>query len=174
LRTRRRGQAGASWFVDETSLKVHGKWCYVYRAIDHDGNVVESMLSEKRKMEAAKRFFQQAVAVVGSVPDQVTTDGHPSSPRALRETMGSNGEHRTSTYLKNGMEQDHRGINQRSYPMRGFGTGEAAARFCCAFDELRTSLRPRRTMGEVVSPLKQRQAFLQRIAALQTLIQAAS
>ncbi len=174
LRTKRRGQAGASWFVDETSLKVHGKWCYLYRAIDHDGNVVDSMVSEKRKMEAAKRFFQQAGAVVGSVPDQVTTNGHTSYPRALRETMGSNGEHRTSTYLNTGLEQDHRGIKQRSYPMRGFGTGEAAARFWCAFDELRTSLRPRRTMGEVVSLLKPRQAFLQRIAALQTLIQAAS
>ena len=58
--------------------------------------------------------------------------------------------------------------------MRGFGAVEAAARFCCAFDELRNYLRPRRTMGEVVSLLKQRQAFLQRIAALQILIQAAS
>ena len=58
--------------------------------------------------------------------------------------------------------------------MRGFGTVEAAARFCCAFDELRNYLRPRRTIGEVVSLLEQRQAFLQRVAALQTLIQAAS
>lgn len=58
--------------------------------------------------------------------------------------------------------------------MRGFGTIEAAARFCCAFDELRNSLRPRRTMGEVVSLSEQRQAFLQRLATLQALIQVAS
>lgn len=58
--------------------------------------------------------------------------------------------------------------------MRGFGTVEAAARFCCAFDELRNNLRPRRTMGEVVSLREQRQAFLQRLAALQILIQAVS
>ena len=174
LRTRRRGQAGKSWYVDETYLKVHGKWCYLYRAIDHDGNLVDSMLSEKRNMEAAQRFFKQAIAVVGFVPDQVTTDGHTSYPRAIRETMSSNVQHRTSKYLNNRLEQDHRGIKQRYYPMRGFGTVEAAARFCCAFDELRNDLRPRRIMGEAVSLLEQRQVFLQRLAALQTMIQAAS
>jgi putative transposase len=58
--------------------------------------------------------------------------------------------------------------------MRGFRTVEAAARFCYAFDELRNYLRPRRTMGEVVSLLEQRQAFLQCLAALQRVIQAAS
>ena len=127
LRARRRGQAGTVWYVDETYLKVHGKWCYLYRAIDHDGNLVDSLLSEKRNMEAAQRFFKQAVAVVGHVPDQVITDGHNSYPRAIRETMGSNVEHRTSKYLNNRLEQDHRGIKQRYYPMHGFGTVEAAA-----------------------------------------------
>src|SRR5258708_6051298 len=83
LRIKRRGQAGRSWYVDETYLKVHGKWCYLYRAIDQDGKLVDSMLSEKRNMEAAQRFFKQAVAVIGSTPQQVTTDGHASYPRAI-------------------------------------------------------------------------------------------
>lgn len=174
LRLKRQGQAGRSWYVDETYIKVQGKWCYLYRAIDHDGNLVDSMLSEKRNMEAAQRFFKQAVTVVGHVPDQVTTDGHTSYPRAIRETMGNNVQHRTNKYLNNRLEQDHRGIKQRYYPMRGFGTAEAAARFCCAFDELRNYFRPRRTMGEVVSLLQQRQAFLPRLTALQTLIRATS
>jgi putative transposase len=173
LRTKRRGQAGTSWYADETYLKVHGKWCYLYRAIDHDGNLVDSLLSEKRNMEAAQRFFKQAVAVVGHVPNQITTDGHTSYLRAIREAMGSHVQHRTSKYLNNRLEQDHRGIKQRYYPMRGFGTIEAAARFCRAFDELRNYFRLRRTMGEVISLLEQRQAFLQRLAALQTVIQAA-
>jgi len=69
-------------------VKVHGNWCYLYRAIDRDGNLVDSMLSEKRDMEAAKRFFQQAVDVVGHTPERVTTDGHDSYPRAIRETLG--------------------------------------------------------------------------------------
>ncbi len=54
LRKKRRGQAGRSWFVDETYLKVQGKWCYLYRASDQEGNLVDSMLSEKRDMEAAE------------------------------------------------------------------------------------------------------------------------
>jgi len=58
LQTKRLAQAGRSWYVDETYLKVHGKWCYLYRAIDDDGNLVDSMLSEKRNMEAAQRFAQ--------------------------------------------------------------------------------------------------------------------
>ena len=60
LRTKRRGQAGRSWYVDETYVKVKGNWCYLYRAIDRDGNLVDSMVSEQRDMDAAKRFFRQA------------------------------------------------------------------------------------------------------------------
>ena len=56
LRRKRRGQAGTCWHVDETYVKVHGKWCYLYRAIDRDGNLVAEMLSQKRNLEAAKRF----------------------------------------------------------------------------------------------------------------------
>jgi putative transposase len=174
LRSKRRGQAGKSWYVDEIYLKVHGKWCYLYRAIDHDGNLVDSRLSEKRDMNAAKRFFEQAVSVVGHMPEQVTTDGHRSYPRAIRETMGSEVAHRTNTSLNNRLEQDHRGIKQRYSPMRGFKTFEATARFCCAFDELRNYLRLRRSIGEPISFPEQRRAFLQRLAVLKALIQAAS
>ncbi len=56
LRVKRRGQAGRSWCVDETYIRVKGKWCYLSRALDRDGNLVDSMLSEKRDMEAAKHF----------------------------------------------------------------------------------------------------------------------
>jgi len=174
LRTKRRGQAGISWYVDETYIKVHGKWCYLYRAIDHDGNLVDSMLSEKRNMEAAQRFFKQAVAVVGHTPESVTTDGHRFYPRAISEIMGNNVQHRTSKYLNNRLEQDHRGIKQRYYPMRGFGTFASAARFCGAFDELRNYFRLCHTMGKPLSLLEQRQIFLQRLVNLQTLIQTAS
>jgi len=47
LRAKRRGQAGQSWYVDETYVRVKGKWCYLYCAIDADGNLVDSRLSEK-------------------------------------------------------------------------------------------------------------------------------
>jgi putative transposase len=132
------------------------------------------MLSEKRKMEAAQRFFNQAVAIVGHTPSSVTTDGHSSYPRAIREILGSDVHHRTSKYLNNRLEQDHRGIKQRYYPMRGFGTVEGQHVSVGTRDELRNDLRPRHTMGKVVSLLEQRQAFLPRLASLRTAIQAAS
>ena len=162
LRTKRRGQAGASWYVDETYVRVHGKWCYLYRAIDRDGNLVDSLLSEKRDMEAAQRFFKQAVDVVGHAPERVTTDGHDSYPRAIRETLGSDVLHRTNRYLNNRLEQDHRGIKQRYYPMRGFGSFESASRFCRAFDEQRDYFRSRTTMGETASLVRTLELLLHR------------
>src|SRR5947209_10926680 len=95
---------------DETYLKIQGKWCYLYRAIDQDGNLVDSRLSEKRDMDAAKQFFTQALEVCGHSPEHVTTDGHRSYPRAIRETLGNEAVHRTNVYLNNRIEQDHRGI----------------------------------------------------------------
>ena len=119
--TKRTGKAGRSWYVDETYLKVNGTWCYLYRAIDRDGNLVDCRLSETRDMEGAKSFFTQAVQTIGHAPERVTTDGHDSYPRAIRETLGRDVVHRTNPYLNNRLEQDHRGIKQRYYPMRGFG-----------------------------------------------------
>lgn len=89
LRTIRCGQTGKSWYVDETYIKVCDKWCYLYRAVDHDGNLVDSMLSEKQNMEAAQQFFQQAVAAAGYTPETLTTDGHRSYPQAIHEIIGN-------------------------------------------------------------------------------------
>ena len=80
------------------------------RAIDRDGNLIDTMLSATHDMKAAQRFFRSAQSVVGFVPDRVTTDGHNSYPRAIRSTLGRNVRHRTSVYLNNRLEQDHRGI----------------------------------------------------------------
>ena len=80
LRAKRRGKAGRSWYVDETYIKVQGRWCYPYRAIDRDGNLVDSLLSATRDLKAARRFFRGAHAVVGHAPDRVTTDGHDAYP----------------------------------------------------------------------------------------------
>jgi transposase-like protein len=88
LRAKRQGQAGSSWYIDETSIKVNGQWCYLYRAIDRQGNLVDSMLSQTRDMDAAQRFFRQARVIAGQAPERVTTDGHTSYPRAIREMWG--------------------------------------------------------------------------------------
>ena len=66
LKAKRRGREGHKWHVDETYVKVAGRWCYLYRAIDADGTLVETMLSTTRdRGEAAKRFFARALEPVG-------------------------------------------------------------------------------------------------------------
>ena len=52
--------------MDETYIKARGRWCYLYRAIDRDGALVDVMLSERRDLAAAKRFFRSAKAVTGA------------------------------------------------------------------------------------------------------------
>ncbi len=172
LRSRRKGKAGRSWHVDETYIKVNGKWSYLYRAIDRDGNLVDSMLSKHRDMEAAKEFLTQAREVVGHRPERVTTDGHDAYPRAIRRILGRKVVHRMNKYLNNRIEQDHRGIKQRYYPMGGFGSFEAAARFCRGYDEQRDYFRYRTSPKQKVSLSEQRQLFRQRFRGLQYLLMA--
>jgi transposase-like protein len=87
---------GSSWYVDETYIRVKGKWCYLYQAIDSDGNLVDSMLSEKRDMEAAQALFTQASTVTEKLPERVTTDEHSAYPRAMFHTLESEGSSPTA------------------------------------------------------------------------------
>ena len=82
LRRKRKGKVGRRWYVDETYVKVKGKWSYLYRAIDREGNLVDSMLSLTRDMAAAQRFFRSTLSVAGQAPQQVTTDGYQPHPCA--------------------------------------------------------------------------------------------
>src|ERR1700712_23130 len=173
LRKRRRGKRrgpGASWYVDETYLKVRGKWAYLYRAIDRDGNLIDAMLSEHRDMAAAKAFFRSAKATTDYRPDRVTTDGHGSYPRAIRTTLGQTVQHRTSAYLNNRLEQDHRGIKGRYQPMRGFKCPRSVDRFCRGHDELRNLLRPRSRPHQHVSANNRRLRFLRRTATVMAIL----
>ena len=173
LRARRRGQGGVKWHADETYLRVDGHWCYLYRAIDRDGNLVEALLSKKRDMDAAQRFFARALDTAGHAPEQVTTDGHDAYPRAIRETLGSGVRHRTSRYKNNRIEQDHRGLKQRYYPLRGFSSFASAARFCTAFEEQRQYFRAATQRGERVSLAARRCRFRERWAAVMAELAAA-
>jgi len=173
LRAKRRGAAGAKWHADETYVRVDGRWCYLYRAIDREGNLVDARLSPTRDMDAAQRFFRRALALAGDAPAQVTTDGHDAYPRAIRETLGSGVTHRCSRYKNNQIEQDHRAIKQRYYPMRGFGAFASAARFCLAFEEQRQYFRSVTRSGEHVSLARRRDLFRERWAVVLTEVAAA-
>ncbi len=158
---------------DETSIKIDGRWCYLSRVIDAEGALVDSLRSETRDMAAATRFFPRAGAVVGHVPETVTTDGHDAYPRAIRKTRGPDVQQRTRRDMNNRIEQDHRSITQRYDPMRGSGSFDAAARFCAAHDERRDHLRSRQHLNETVSLAEQRRLCQERWGEVCTVLQAA-
>lgn len=159
--------------MDETYIKARGRWCYLYRAIDRDGSLVDVMLSERRDLAAAKRFFRSAKAVTGAVPDRVTSDGHDAYPRAIHAELGENVKHRTSVYLNNRLEQDHRGIKGRIRCMHGFGSVASAGRFCRGHDELRNFLRARSFPYQHISADSRRLRQLRGIATVLAILQAA-
>ena len=173
LRRRRRDKVGRSWYVDETYLKVGGHWCYLYRAIDRSGALVDVLFSEHRDMKAARAFFRSAKAVTGIIPDRVTTDGHDSYPRAIRTELGRHVRHRTSRYKNNGLEQDHRGIKGRYRPMHGFRCPRSAARFCRGHDELRNFLRSRSCHRQHVPAARRRLHLLCRTVTVLGILETA-
>src|SRR3982751_4496303 len=176
LRRRRHGKGGARgrhWHVDETYLKVRGRWCYLYRAIDRDGNLVDTMLSEHRDMAAAQAFFRAAQAATGVTPERVTTDGHGSYPRAIRSTLGRRVVHRTNAYKNNRLEQDHRGVKGPTRCMRGFKSFASAERFCRSYDELRNHLRPCTRHNQYVSTSRRRLLHLRRATSVLAILEAA-
>jgi transposase-like protein len=115
-------KAGRSWRVDQTYVKIKGRWTYLYRA-DSDGKTIDFLLRANRDVAAAKAFFQRADQ--GRLPRAITLDGYQASHRAAREFLGEHRrggrtEARSSKYLNNLIEQDHRSLKLRLGPMLGF------------------------------------------------------
>jgi transposase-like protein len=125
---------GRSWRADETYIKVNGGWMFLYRAVDKQGRTVGSYLSRTRDQAAARIFFRQAFKRHGE-PRSITLDGFEPSHCALRR-MGMRNEFnffgvdplkiRSSKYLNNMVEQDHRRIKFRVSAMLGFKSFENA------------------------------------------------
>ena len=141
--------------------------------IDRHGALIDTMLSEHRDMAAARAFFRSAMSAAGTIPDRVTTDGHGSYPRAIRSTLGRRVEHRTSAYLNNRLEQDHRGIKGRIRCMRGFKSFGSAVRFCRGYDELRNFCRLRTRHNQPVPACHRRLLQRRRVAAVLAILHAA-
>ena len=115
---------GTSWRLDETYIKLKGHWVYLYRGVDKEGQTIDFFLSEQRDIAAAKRFLQQAIEKRG-IPQKITLDGYAASHEAVGELqkeglLPAELKVRTSKYLNNLIEQDHRRVKQRVRPMLGF------------------------------------------------------
>ena len=104
--------------MDETYVKVAGRWHYVYRAIDQLGQVVDVLVSRRRDANAARRFFKQAIGETKVNPVEVTTDRAPVYPAVLEERLPA-ARHRTDRYANNRIECAHGRLKARLRPMRG-------------------------------------------------------
>ncbi len=115
-----------SWRVDETYVRVAGKWTYLYRAVDSTGATIDFLLSAKRDAAAAKRFFQNALRAPGHPrPRVINVDGNPAYPKVISELkrtgeLGRRCRCRPVRYLNNVVEQDHRAIKRRVRACQGF------------------------------------------------------
>ena len=118
----RKRPVGSSWRMDETYIKVHGKWKYLYRAVDRDGDTVDFLLTSRRDEAAARRFLERAIDRHGE-PKKITIDKSGANTAAIKgynTEYDANIEMRQCKYLNNIVEQDHRAIKRIVRPMLGF------------------------------------------------------
>ena len=113
---------GGSWRMDETYIKVKGVWKYLYRAVDKQGKTVDFLLTAKRDMAAAKRFFDKAMRANGD-PNKVVMDKSGANKAAIDAINAGRNVPilvRQIKYLNNIVEQDHRAIKRVTKPMLNF------------------------------------------------------
>ena len=121
---------GCSRRMDETYIKVKGIWKYLYFAVDKQGKTVDFLLTAKRDMAAARRFFNKAMAGNG-VPEKIAMDKSGANRAAIDEINGNLAVPitvRQVKYLNNIVEQDHRAVKRVTRPMLGFKSFRAAAK----------------------------------------------
>ncbi len=118
----RKRPVGKSWRVDETIIQVKGAWKYLYRGVDREGQTVDFLLTAKRDLAAARRFFQSAIDQ-HDLPESITIDKSGANTAAVRSVIADTGAAillRQSRYLNNLVEQDHRAVKRITRPMMGF------------------------------------------------------
>ena len=157
--------SNGSWRVDETYVRVKGRWTYLYRAVDSCGQTIDFLLSAKRDAGAAKRFFRKALAQPHTVnPRTVTVDKNPAYPKAIVE-LKEDGElwhHsrlRQSKYLNNIVEQDHRRIKRLVRPGLGFGSFRTARRTLAGVEAM-AMIRKRRVRNINGSDIRGQATFI--------------
>ena len=129
---KRKKPVNGSWRMDETYIKVNGKWVYLYRAVDKYGDTIDFLLRHNRDTQAAKSFFKKAIKHNGK-PIKVNVDKCGANKAALEElnteySYEEKIEIRQNKYLNNTVEGDHRFIKKRTRPMLGFKSFRSAAK----------------------------------------------
>jgi transposase, IS6 family len=128
--------------VDETYVRVKGRWMYLYRAVDSCGQTIDFLLSAKCDTEAAKRFLRKALSQPHTAnPRTITVDKNPAYPCAI-SAMKDDGEFwrfsrlRQAKFLNNIVEQDHRRMKRPVRPGLGFGRFHKARRTLAGYEAM--------------------------------------
>ena len=142
--------------MDETYIKVNGQWKYLYRAVDKEGNTIDYLLTAKRDMKAAKRFFTKAIKR-NCHPELVNIDKSGSNKAALNNINEGSEEpieiHQCK-YLNNIIEQDHRNIKRITRSMLGFKNFHCAQKTLAGI-ELMNMIKKGQMEGDDLSPAEQ-------------------
>jgi putative transposase len=146
---RRQCPVGRSWRLDETYVKIKGKWAYLYRAVDKEGRTIDFLLTPTRDRGAAEAFLCKAIRSQG-LPEKITIDQSGVNTAAIKRYYRT---HKTaivirhSKYLNNIVEQDHRAVKRITRPTLGFKSFWAA-RCTIAGMEVMHAIRK----GQVLTP----------------------
>src|SRR6266581_553912 len=127
-----------TWLVDETYVKILGKWHYLYRGVDLEGKVLDCWLSATRDLSAAEAFFRRTIASTGCVPEHVVTDKATFHPSAIR-TCAPGAKHTATGFYNlvistNRCERNYGYVKSRVRPMRGLKSFACAIRLFPALD----------------------------------------
>ncbi len=137
------GPRSGSWRVDETYVRVGGRWKYLFRAVDKHGRLIAFMLSDRRNTNTAYRFLRKAIKAMSDYPpSSITTDKLASYPKAILRLQNEgllpkDVGHRTAKYLNNIIEADHGALKRVIQPTRGFQTMKTAAATLTGFEIMR-------------------------------------
>jgi putative transposase len=131
-RKRRRPRTGDTWHLDEVWLTMHGKRHDLWRAVDQDDHVLDTLMQSRRSKQAAKKFLRTLLTGLPYVPRVRITEKRKSDGAAQRERLPGV-EHRQSRSLNNHCEHSHRPTRQREERMQGLKSVGHAPRFVSAY-----------------------------------------
>ena len=155
---RMRGFRHWKWHLDEMYVKVNGEMVYLWRAVDHEGEVLESYVTRKRDKSAALRFMKKALKRHGQ-PEAVVTDGLRSYPAAMRE-LGNLERREMGRYLNNRVENSHLPFRRRERAMLRFRQMKSLQKFASVHASLHNHFNSERHLVDRQTYRERRSAAL--------------